>query len=90
MIRHTDLGSTRFARSRRLNTLIREGNLTLGGNAQLKIYGRLNCSSGKRMKPENRVFFLDATEARQLGFRPCGHCMREEQARWKRNEGKRG
>ncbi|MEQ9374913.1 MAG: Ada metal-binding domain-containing protein [Imperialibacter sp.] len=84
MIRHTDLGSTRFARSRRLNILIREGNLTLGGNARLKIYGRLNCSSGKRMKPENRVFFADETEAILHGFRPCGHCMWEEYRNWKR------
>ena len=90
MIQHTDLGSTRFARSRKLSTLIRAGKVTLGGNTRLKIYGRLNCSSGKRMKPENRVLFRNENEALRLGFRPCGHCMREEQARWKRNEGKRG
>ncbi|WP_339794559.1 Ada metal-binding domain-containing protein [uncultured Imperialibacter sp.] len=90
MIRHTDLGNTGFARSRQLSALIRQGKVTLGGNSHLKIYGQLSCPSGKRMKPANRVFFLDATEALQLGFRPCGHCMREEYGRWKRNGGERG
>ncbi|MEQ9101912.1 MAG: Ada metal-binding domain-containing protein [Imperialibacter sp.] len=85
MIRHTDLGSTRFARSRRLFALLSASKVTLGGNARLKIYGRLNCSSGKRMKPENRVFFADETEAILHGFRPCGHCMREEYGRWEGN-----
>ena len=28
------------------------------------------------MKKENRVFFRSETEAKQLGFRPCGHCMK--------------
>jgi len=55
----------------------------LGGNRKLKIYGRLNCASGKRMKRENRVFFTSEKEAVQNGFRPCGHCMKEEYKKWK-------
>jgi hypothetical protein len=83
MIRHTDLGITRFARSRRLFALVSAGKVTLGGNARLKIYGRLSCSSGKRMNVGNRVFFRNENEALALGFRPCGHCMREAYGLWK-------
>jgi methylphosphotriester-DNA--protein-cysteine methyltransferase len=28
------------------------------------------------MKKENRVFFRSEREAKQCGFRPCGHCMK--------------
>ena len=64
----------------RLIRLVRSGAVQLAGNKRLKIYGKLTCSSGKRMKMENRVFFSDETEAKQLGYRPCGHCMRAEYA----------
>ncbi len=37
----------------------------------------------KRMKSENRVFFLSENEARENGFRPCGHCMKLEYQKWK-------
>ena len=37
--------------------------IVFAGNRKLKIYGRLNCSSGKRMKRENRLFFSSETEA---------------------------
>ena len=56
---------------------IRSGEIQFAGNVKLKIYGRLNCWSGKRMKKVNRVFFESETEATQLGFRPCKHCMRQ-------------
>ncbi len=56
--------------------LIRERKIRFAGNVKLKIYGKLNCWSGKRMKKENRVFFENETEAIQSGFRPCGHCMK--------------
>jgi len=49
--------------------------ICFGGNRRLKIYGTLKCSSGKRMKRENRVFFSSEVEATNLGYRPCGHCM---------------
>jgi methylphosphotriester-DNA--protein-cysteine methyltransferase len=57
--------------------------ITLGGNAKLKIYGLLSCSSGKRMKTVNRVFFQNEQEALADGYRPCGHCLREEYKVWK-------
>jgi methylphosphotriester-DNA--protein-cysteine methyltransferase len=63
---------------------IKSGQITFGGNKNLKIYGRLNCKSGKRMKMQNRVFFKNETEARHFGFRPCGHCMREGYLEWKK------
>ncbi|MBS1519790.1 MAG: metal-binding protein [Bacteroidetes bacterium] len=81
MIKHLQLGDTAFQRFRRLRTLIDEGKIQFGGNKKLKIYGTLKCSSGKRMKTENRVFFKSAEEAINEGYRPCGHCMREEYLR---------
>lgn len=54
-----------------------------GGNRNLKIYGTLNCTSGKRMKRENRVFFTSEKEALQNEFRPCGHCIKQEYKKWK-------
>ncbi|MBC7893272.1 MAG: metal-binding protein [Sphingobacteriaceae bacterium] len=56
---------------------------TLCGNRRLRIYGRLNYASGKRMKPENRVFFKNETEAIAQGYRPCGHCLSEAYRHWK-------
>lgn len=62
---------------------IRRKEIYLGGNLKLKIYGKLNCKSGKRIKRENRVFFASETEAINLGFRPCGHCMKTKYQKWK-------
>ncbi len=59
-----------------LRRLIRQQKITFGGNAKLKIYGRLNCSSGKRMLKQNRVFFVNENEALEYNFRPCGNCMK--------------
>ena len=66
-----------------LRKKIKEESITLGGNRRLKIYGKLHCKSGKRMKLENRVFFTNEKNAREKGFRPCGHCMRVEYLKWK-------
>ncbi len=87
MIGHSELGDTAFARSRQLKLLIDTGEMQLGGNQQLKIYGTLSCSSGKRMKTDNRVFFKTEDEAVDMGYRPCGHCMRKAYLKWqaKRN-----
>lgn len=63
--------------------LIRKGGIVLGGHKRLKIYGTLKCTSGKRMKRENRIFFNTETEAKKMGFRPCGHCMRVAYKEWK-------
>ena len=39
-----------------------------------KIFGRLDCKSGMRMKKENRVFFRDLETAVKEGYRPCMKC----------------
>jgi len=83
MIRHIELGNVSFTRSRRLKQLLDTKQIRLGGNARLKIYGTMSCRSGKRMKSENRVFFVSEAEAVNLGYRPCGHCMVQEYVRWK-------
>ena len=57
---------------------IKHKTICFGGNRRLKIYGTLNCLSGKRMKRESRVFFSSEVEANSQGYRPCGHCMRSE------------
>ena len=59
-----------------LKRLIHAGEIKFAGNKRLKIYGMLNCSSGKRMKKINRVFFSSEQEAVSAGYRPCRHCMR--------------
>ena len=66
-----------------LRNKIKNGEICFGGNQKLKIYGTLKCGSGKRMKRENRVFFISEKEAIQIGFRPCGHCMKSEYLKWK-------
>ncbi len=66
-----------------LRSKIRCGEITLAGNRKLKIYGKLNCSSGKRMKRGYRVFFASEQKAREWGYRPCGHCLKSEYSKWK-------
>lgn len=65
-----------------LKAKIKKKRISLGGNRKLKIYGRLNCKSGQRMKRENRVFFSSENQAIKYNFRPCGHCMREAYKKW--------
>jgi methylphosphotriester-DNA--protein-cysteine methyltransferase len=60
-----------------LTRLIRGGKITFAGNRKLRIYGTLHCGSGKRMKTDNRVFFETEAEAIQMGYRPCGNCLRK-------------
>jgi methylphosphotriester-DNA--protein-cysteine methyltransferase len=86
MTKHLTLANTQFSRSRILKQKIYSGEITLGGNLNLKIYGTINCASGKRMKTENRIFFQDENEAIASGFRPCGHCMREKYVEWKNQQ----
>jgi methylphosphotriester-DNA--protein-cysteine methyltransferase len=71
---------------RQLNVHLKSGNISLGGNQKLKIYGTLSCASGKRLKVENRVFFKNEEEAISCGFRPCGHCLREKYVIWKNKD----
>lgn len=77
MIQHSQLSSEN------LRSRIHSQDIRFGGNMKLKIYGLLRCSSGKRMKLENRIFFKDEKEALQNNYRPCGHCMREAYKKWK-------
>lgn len=76
MIRHSDISD------KDLRKQISSKTVLFGGNAKLKIYGTLNCASGKRMKRHNRVFFLSDVEAKKRGYRPCGHCMKNEYQQW--------
>jgi len=76
LIAHADIGR------KELKSLALGGKIRFAGHSKLKIYGLLTCSSGKRMKLENRVFFKDASEARLSGFRPCGRCMAEAYRKW--------
>lgn len=78
MIRHADLVDAE------LHQALKQGSLTFAGHRSARIFGRLDCASGKRMKREERVFFADAAEALALGFRPCGRCMKDAYAQWKR------
>lgn len=63
--------------------MIKNKSIMFGGNKKLKIFGRLNCKSGKRMIPQNRVFFASKDKALEYGYRPCGNCMNEDYKKWK-------
>ena len=77
MVDHKDISSLFLCRE------IRSGRICLGGNKRLKIYGKLDCVAGKRMKRKNRVFFKDEDEALLEGSRPCGNCMSSAYKNWK-------
>jgi methylphosphotriester-DNA--protein-cysteine methyltransferase len=72
MIKHTGITDEDLRKQ------IKQKQISFAGNIRLKIYGRLNCGSGKRMKKENRVFFISEEEAKAEGFRACGNCMRNK------------
>lgn len=76
MMTHTDIDAVS------LREKISNRSIQFAGHRKLKIYGTLDCASGKRMHRGNRVFFTSADEAIQLGFRPCGHCMKEAYRQW--------
>lgn len=41
-----------------------------------RIFGRLDCQSGKRLiHPKNRVFFATLEDAVREGYRPCQKCL---------------
>ncbi|TKK66137.1 metal-binding protein [Ilyomonas limi] len=77
MIQHTAIDDSDLRR------LIRQKKVCFGGNKKLKIYGTLQCASGKWMKKAHRVFFGTEGEAVQHGYRPCGHCMKQQYQIWK-------
>lgn len=63
---------------------------TMGANKKLKIYGKLDCQSAlnwikKGYYVDNRVFFESEEVAQELGYRPCGVCMKKEYKIWKEN-----
>lgn len=76
MIKHSEISDCE------LRQKIQSQSIKYGGNHNLKIYGRLNCASGKRMHRKNRVFFATKYSAEENGYRPCGHCMRQEYEQW--------
>ncbi|SHG73115.1 Ada metal-binding domain-containing protein [Flagellimonas flava] len=77
MFRHDQLSKPELFHS------LKHRKIKWAGNRKLKIYGTLQCGSGKRMKMENRVFFTSEEEAIHNGYRPCGHCMRKAYLSWK-------
>lgn len=77
MIQHSEISDSA------LRSKIKNKEIRFGGNKKLKIYGVLNCKSGKRMKFENRVFFASEQDAIQNKYRPCGHCMRPAYKKWR-------
>lgn len=77
MIHHQSISDAELRKQLRSKTIC------FGGNKKLKIYGTLQCKSGKQMKRENRVFFGAEQEAVQNGYRPCGHCMKDSYSKWK-------
>jgi len=83
MILHNSLSRLPFTRSKSLYVLIARGKIILGGNIPQKIYGTLQCTSGKRLKMEHRIFFASIEEAITAGYRPCGNCMKAEYKKWK-------
>lgn len=84
MIFHLDLiTDLPFTGKRQLYILVSSGRIQLAGNKKLRIYGQLNCKSGKRMRTGNRVFFSTETEALTYGYRPCARCMPLQYLNWK-------
>src|SRR3954471_4303622 len=69
------------------STVLSEVPGTLGGNATLRIYGRLDCESAvnalRRGYAKHRVFFADKNTAIDAGCPPCGRCMHESHTIWK-------
>ncbi|WP_109300166.1 Ada metal-binding domain-containing protein [Aquimarina sp. AU474] len=77
MINHSEISNFELYQK------IKQQEIVYAGNSNLKIYGTLHCKSGKRMKQENRVFFKTIEQAKEQGYRPCGHCMRVDYKNWK-------
>ena len=80
MLKHIEISQSN------LLSLIKNQKIVLGGNKRLKIYGKLSCKSGKKMKRENRVFFGNEEEALAAGYRPCARCMWKEYQAWKKSQ----
>lgn len=62
---------------------------TLGGHRRSRIYGRLDCPTALQAIARggyvrHRVFFSDEATAIAAGYRPCGVCLPEKYAAWKK------
>ncbi|MFZ4787065.1 MAG: metal-binding protein [Rhizobiales bacterium] len=77
MISHLSLADQQLA------SRIKAGKITMAGHGPARIFGRLDCRSGKRMLRRHRVFFADRQDALAHGFRPCGHCLPLEYRQWR-------
>lgn len=77
MIKHLEIDD------KELHQKIKRKEIFYAGNRNLKIYGTLDCKSGKRMKKENRVFFKSVAQAKKQGYRPCGNCLSADYKIWK-------
>jgi methylphosphotriester-DNA--protein-cysteine methyltransferase len=80
LIKHSAINNAKILK------LVKQHKICFGGNEKLKIYGTLRCKAGKRIKKENRVFFVSENEAIQHGYRPCGLCMKQAFQKWKANQ----
>ena len=60
-------------------TAARNDSKGLQGCLTTRIYCRVDCPAGKRMKPENRVYFSSRKEARARGYRACKVCKPDGQ-----------
>lgn len=67
-----------------IKRMVAAGTLRYAGNESMQVYGEIDCPSGKRSR--KRVYFASREQAEQLGFRPCGACMRAEYQEWKRQQ----
>jgi methylphosphotriester-DNA--protein-cysteine methyltransferase len=72
MMLHSQVSSAEF------KVMVHAAIIRFAGNRKLKIYGKLNCASGKRMRKINRVFFTSEADALAAGFRPCSHCLKKK------------
>lgn len=77
MIAHSEISTKELFKK------IKNKEIVFAGNKKLKIYGKLNCSSGKKMKKGNRVFFISEEEAIKNNYRPCGNCLHKKYQTWK-------
>ncbi len=44
------------------------------GNKNSKIYHKLSCSSAKKTKEENKIYFKTLEECQNAGYKPCKIC----------------
>ena len=60
------------------------------GVRTMKIFGRLDCGSGRRALTKNRVFFRSYEDAVAAGYRPCRNCHPVPGLTWQESAEKLG